>query len=382
MRVLRVIATLDPASGGPAATLGPITDALISQGHTVEVACLDSAKVSWIKDVRFPVYCLGPRKSRYGYSRRLYTFLRSNLEKYDCIIVHGIWNFVGYAVWRSSRRSGTPYVVYLHGMLAPFFNQGHPLKYLRKTIYWLAVQYRVLRDAKAVLFVCEKERLLASRTFWPYRCRETLVSYGAAPPGGNADEQLRLLFGRFPELEGKQLITFLGRIHFTKGCDLLIEAFSRVAGEVDRAHLLIAGPDEVGWKETLVKKARELGIEGRITWPGLVTGDLKWGALRASDVFVLPSHQDNHSVAMAEALACGVPVLISDKVYIWPEVIADGAGLVGADTVEGMYELIARWLKLSPHEQALMKSRALRCFERRFDACLAASSLARVIEGR
>ena len=380
VRVLRVIATLDPASGGPAATLGPITEGLIRHGHTVEVACLDSTEASWLKDVCFRVYCLGPRRSRYGYSRRLSTFLRSNVEKYDCVIVHGIWGFVSYAVWRSSRRSRTPYVVYLHGMLAPFFNKEHPLKYLRKIIYWVAVEYRVLRDAKAVLFVCEHERLLASRTCWPYQCRETLVNYGTAPPGGSTDEQLRLFFGRFPELEGKQLITFLGRIHFTKGCDLLLEAFSRVAGEVDRAHLLIAGPDEVGWKKTLVKQAQELGIDGRITWAGLVTGDVKWGALRASDVFVLPSHQDNHSVAMAEALACGVPVLISDKVYIWPEIIADGAGLVGADTVEGMYELIARWFKLSPHEQALMKSRALRCFERRFDACFAASSLARVIE--
>ena len=380
MRVLRVIPTLDPASGGPAATLGPITEALTHHGHTIEVACLDSPGASWIKDVSFPVYCLGPRRRRYGYSRRLSKFLRSNLENYDCVIVHGIWGFVGYAVWRFSRRSRTPYVVYLHGMLAPWFNQSHPLRHLRKTIYWLAVEYRVLRDAKAVLFACEQERLLASRTFWPYRCRETIVSYGTAPPGGSADEQLRLFFGRYPELEGKQLITFLGRIHFTKGCDLLIEAFSQVAGEMDRAHLLIAGPDEVGWKETLVKKAQKLGIDGRITWGGLVTGDVKWGALRASDVFVLPSHQDNHSVAMVEALACGVPVLISDKVYIWPEIVADGAGLVGADTFEGTYELITRWFKLSRQEKALMRSRAFHCFEHRFDASFAASSLARVIE--
>jgi len=83
---------------------------------------------------------------------------------------------------------------------------------------------------------------------------------------------------------------------------------------------------------------------------------------------------------MAEALACGVPVLISDKVYIWPEIVADGAGLVGADTIEGTYELIAGWFKLSRQEQALMRSRALRCFEQRFDASFAASDLARVIE--
>jgi glycosyltransferase involved in cell wall biosynthesis len=95
---------------------------------------------------------------------------------------------------------------------------------------------------------------------------------------------------------------------------LLIEAFSRIADDVAHAQLLIAGADEVGWKETLVKKAQSLGINERITWGGLLVGDVKWGALRASDVFVLPSHQDNHSVAMVEALACSVPVLISNKV--------------------------------------------------------------------
>jgi len=380
MRVLRVIPTLDPAYGGPAATLGPITEALTRLGHTVEIACLDSAEASWMKDVSFPVYCLGSRRTWYGYSRKLSKFLRSNLDNYDCVIVHGIWRFIGYAVRRSSQRSRTPYVVHPHGMLLPWYNQRYPLSYLKKIIYWLAVEYRVLRDAKAVLFVCEQERLLARRTFWPYRCRETVVSYGTAPPGGSADAQLRSFFGRFPELEGKQLIIFLGRIHFTKGCDLLIEAFSRIAREVDRAHLLIAGPDEVGWKETLLKNALKLGIDGRITWGGLLTGDVKWGALRASDVFVLPSHQDNTSVAMMEALACGVPVLISNKVYIWPEIIADGAGLVGADTTEGTYEIIAGWFKLSQQKRAQMRLCALRCFERRFDASIAARSLVGVIE--
>ena len=380
MRVLRVIPTLDPAYGGPVASLGPITEALTRFGHTVEIACLDSAEAPWMKDVSFPVYCLGSRRTPYGYSRKLSKFLRSNLDNYDCVIVHGLWDFIGYAVWRSSRRSRTPYIVHPHGMLLPWYNQRYPLSYLKKIIYWLAVEYRVLRDAKAVLFACEQERLLAGQTFWPYRCREAVVSYGTAPPGGSADAQLRSFFGRFPELEGKQLIIFLGRIHFTKGCDLLIEAFSRIAREVDRAHLLIAGPDEVGWKETLLKNALKFGIDGRITWGGLLTGDVKWGALRASDVFVLPSHQDNTSVAMMEALACGVPVLISNKVHIWPEIIADGAGLVEPDTIQGTYELIAGWFKLSQQERAQMRLRALRCFEQRFDATVAASGLVGVIE--
>jgi len=197
MRVLRVIPTLDPAYGGPVATLGPITEALTRFGHTVEIACLDSAEAPWMKDVSFPVYCLGSPRTRYWYFWKLSKFLRSNLDNYDCVIVHDIWNFIGYAVWRSSRRSRTPYVVHPHGMLLPWYNQTYPLSYLKKIIYWLAVEYRVLRDAKAVLFACEQERLLAGQTFWPYRCREAVVSYGTAPPGGSADAQLRSFLGDF-----------------------------------------------------------------------------------------------------------------------------------------------------------------------------------------
>jgi len=380
MRLLRVIATLDPASGGPAATLGPISEALIYSGHTIEVACLDTGDSPWIKSLPFRVYCLGPRRTRYGYSRKLREFLRSNLDNYDCVIVHGLWTFISYAVWRSTRKVRTPYIVYLHGMLSPWYNQRYPVSYLKKLLYWPMVEYRVLRDAKAVLSACEQERILASRAFWPYRCREAVVSYGTAPPRGSADVQVQSFFGRFPELKNKRLIIFLSRIHFTKGCDLLIDAFSRIAKDVAHAHLLVAGPDEVGWKDTLVKKAQGLGISERISWVGVLSGDVKWGALRASDVFVLPSHQDNHSVAMVEALACGVPVLISNKVYIWPEIITHGAGLVAADTIEGTYELLIGWFNLSQQERAQMRVCALQCFEQRFDAFIAASSLARVIE--
>jgi glycosyltransferase involved in cell wall biosynthesis len=265
-------------------------------------------------------------------------------------------------------------------MLAPWLARRNLLTYLKKIIYWIAIEFRVLRDAKAVLFVCEQERLLARRAFWPYRCHEVIVSYGTAPPQESASAQLRSFYGLFPELERKQVIIFLGRIHFVKGCDLLVEAFSRIAKQIDTAHLLIAGPDEVGWKKALVKKAKELKINDRITWAGLLVGDVKWGALRASEVFVLPSHQDNHSVAMAEALACSVPVLISDKVHVWPQIIADGAGLVGTDTIDGTYAMISAWFKLTQEERAHMKCCALQCFERRFDASVAASSLAAVIE--
>ncbi len=164
-----------------------------------------------------------------------------------------------------------------------------------------------------------------------------------------------------------------------KGCDLLIDAFAQAASSDPALHLVMAGPDQSGLQARLAQRARALGIADRITWTGMVAGDLKWGAFRASEAFVLPSHQENFGIAVAEALACGVPVLISDKVNIWREIEADRAGLVAPDTLDGTRGLLRTWLALSEPEKQAMSARAARCFAERFEITEAAKSLIRVL---
>ena len=99
----------------------------------------------------------------------------------------------------------------------------------------------------------------------------------------------------------------------------------------------------------------------------MLSGDLKWGALRAADAFVLPSHQENFGIAIAEALASGTPVLISNQVNIWREVVEDGGGFADEDTLEGTTRLLRQWLAVSPHERAEMSTQAQASFTRRFE---------------
>jgi glycosyltransferase involved in cell wall biosynthesis len=375
MKLLRVIASANPVGGGPIEGIRQITPVLARMGYATELVSLDDAAAPYLADVEVPVHALGPVESTYCYSARLTPWIRANAANYDCVILHGLWQYVTYGSWRGLRGLSTPYFVFAHGMLDPWFKHAFPLKHLKKALYWPWAEYRVLRNAQAVCFTSEEERLLARQSFRPYHCRERVVNYGTAGPSG-APEALRETFlARFPELRDKRLILYLSRIHMKKGCDLLIKAFAQVANQDPRLHLVMAGPDKTDLRPSLEALATQHGVAQRITWTGMLSGNIKWGAFYASEAFALPSHQENFGIAVAEALACGVPVLISNKVNIWREIVEDEAGMAEADDQEGTTQLLQRWLALPQQAQQSMSQHARSCFLRRFEIEQAARSL-------
>ena len=382
MKILHVINSVDPAGGGPIEGVRQLSAANRSYGHEVEIASLDAPDRAFLKSIDVPVYPIGPGSLKYNYCARLAPWLRENARNYDVVVVNGIWQYHSFAVWRVLRGSGNvPYVVYTHGMLDPWFKKKYPLKHLKKLLYWPWGEYRVLRDAGAVLFTCDEERVLARQSFALYRCNEVVVNYGTAGPTGEPSAELDAFFAVHPELRGKRLAVFVGRLHEKKGCDLLIEAFARVLASDSNWHLVMCGPDQVGWKAKLEELAERLNVAGRITWAGLVRGDRKWGALRAAEVFVLPSHQENFGISVAEALACGTPALISNKVNIWREVEKGGAGIVGEDNLAGVCGLLKSWVESTGAERAEFRRRAHECFLREFEIRRASETLVRTLTG-
>lgn len=143
--------------------------------------------------------------------------------------------------------------------------------------------------------------------------------------------------------------------------------------------LAIAGPDQVGLKAKLQALAESHGIAHRIYWLGMLSGDLKWGAFHASEAFILPSHQENFGIVVAEALGCGKPVLMSNKVNIWREIEADKAGIVANDDLAGTESLLTKWIAMSDEERRAMSENAVNCFTSRFTVDAMASSLAKII---
>ena len=361
MRILHVIHSVDPRGGGPIEGIKQLSAPMIAAGHRVEIMSLDQPGTPW--DGAMPFHPIGRGRPGYGYAPGVVDWLVQHAKEYDVTLVNGLWQFGGLAVWRAARKTGQPYGVFTHGMLDPWFKRRYPLKHLKKWFYWPWGEYRVLRDAAAVFFTCEQERRDARGSFWLYRCNEDVLGYGITPPPDAAAAQLAAFRAKFPELAGKRLLLFLGRMHEKKGCDMLLRAFARTH---DDLHLVMAGPVDDAFGQSLQRMSREPALAGRVTWTGMIQGDLKWGAFRAAEAFVLPSHQENFGISVVEALACDRPVLISDKVNIWREITADGAGLIEDDTTDGTHRLLARWLALGAGERQAVAACTRPCFEKHF----------------
>jgi glycosyltransferase involved in cell wall biosynthesis len=233
-------------------------------------------------------------------------------------------------------------------------------------IYWPRMLAPVLERAHAVMFTTEEERRLAENRFRPYRFRQQVVAYGTQGIVGDAAAMREAFLQEFPQLQGQRVLLFLSRVHPKKGCDLLVRAFGEVLRDQPDVSLVVAGPDQVNWIETLQTEAKAAGVADRIIWPGMLKGDRKWGAFAAAEAFVLPSHQENFGIVVAEALSAGKPVLISDKVNIWREVIQAKAGLVAPDTQAGATQLLREWEGLGAEGREAMSQQARPCFEEHF----------------
>ncbi len=376
--ILHVIDSLDPVTGGPSEVIrslfqhGPT-------GYTAEVVTLDEPDAPFLASCTFKVHALSRGRGFLGYSSALDRWLKANRERFDGVMVHGLWRYVSFAAWRACK-GHMPYVVMPHGMLDPYFKRRYPVKHLQKWLYWLASEYWVLRDAHRVLFTTNEESRLAKQSFWLHRWRPAVIPLGAVGPVATCHQLTAAFFQQCPALRGRRFLLFLGRIHRKKGCDMLISSFIQSAAKDPMLHLVMAGPDQQNWSSDLKQLTSHAGIEDRVHWPGMLQGDVKWGAFFACEAFLLPSHQENFGIAVAEAMACGRPVLLSDKVNIAPEIARDGAGMMESDTQQGTDRLIERWIALPAESRQAMGEQALLTFQQRYDMKKNAAAILQVFD--
>jgi glycosyltransferase involved in cell wall biosynthesis len=384
MRLLHIINSVNPASGGP------IEGVFRQDGATREIGLrevlsLDHPDDPWVASSPIKVNAMGGRKAKggflghYGYSPDMVPWLKAHVGDYDAIIVNGLWNYATFAASRVLPHAKTPYFVFTHGMMDPWFRRTYPLKNLAKQGFWQVCEGPLTKGAKAVLFTTEEEKLLARGEFWGADYTEQVVGYGTSTAPVRTPAQATAFAAATPGLDGRPYLLFLSRIHRKKGVDLLIEAFARTADLQPDLQIVVAGPDQTGSVADLKARAQALGISDRLHWPGMLQGDAKWGAYYGADAFILPSHQENFGIVVAEAMACGKPVLISDKVNIWREVEGAGGGLVETDTVEGAEALLRRWHAVSAVDRAAMGAAAQDAFRANFDVDVTAPALLHIL---
>lgn len=284
--------------------------------------------------------------------------LADAVPRADVVHLHSLYLFHVWATARLCRLHGIPYLLRPHGTLDPFHWRRHRA---RKWLIERGFQDRVIRQAAALHYTAEEEMKLAA----PYAHGAPgvvipngldLSEYADLPPPG-------AIRARHPEIGGRRIVLFLSRLNFKKGLDLLIPAFAKACRSAGDLHLVIAGPDD-GMKRETERWIAEAQIGSRVTFLGMLDHRRKLEAFRDAAMFVLPSYSENFGIAVVEAMACGVPVAISDKVNIWREVQDAGAGLVAPTTVSAVTEQI---ICLARDAQAqAMGERGRRLVEARF----------------
>jgi glycosyltransferase involved in cell wall biosynthesis len=386
MKILQVITGMDPRSGGPCQGIRNLTPWMLEQGNTVEVVCLDDSDSDYLLKENLCIHALGKGRGSWSYHPALRPWLENNLPRFDAVILHGLWQYPGYALSQVARHPDRPpYFVFPHGMLDPWFQRApeRRVKAIRNWFYWKFIEHRVVHHAEALLFTCAEEMQLARKTFRPYQPkREINVSFGIPQPPEYNEKMEEAFAQKCPGVKGNSYFLFLGRIHPKKGVDLLINAYAKIYhtlsgnGHSLPSSLVIAGPGlETSYGQQMQKLASDLCPPSSILWPGMLAGDAKWGALYNTEAFVLTSHQENFGIAVVEALACGTPVLISNQINIWREIEEDKAGLMGDDTLKGTEQLFRQWENLSPEEKVAMKKAAQSSYQNHFGIATAAQNL-------
>jgi len=348
MNILHIIATLAPRYGGPSKACIEMARAVALRGHHVSIYTtnLDGDGVLPVpldrpvldNGVEIRYFSIQPPKF-WGTSWPMAQALKKDLADYDIAHVHSLYQFHDLIAGSVCRNKRIAYIIRPHGSLDPFLYRRHRA---RKTIMENWFENRNIKGASAIHFTTDEEMELAKPHIFStpgvvVPNGLNLKDYADLPPLGSFRD-------RYPSLSGKKIILFLGRINFKKGFDILVPAFAKVFKTFTDIHLVIAGPDNDGYGQKVKGWLEEYNLTNNATFTGMLRGRGKLAAFRDAEMFVLPSYTENFGISVLEAMACGVPVVISDKVNIWREVKNGNAGLVVSTKADDFAESMEKLL--------------------------------------
>jgi|WetSurSiteA1Bulk_404760.scaffolds.fasta_scaffold03662_4 glycosyltransferase involved in cell wall biosynthesis len=328
LRILLIVPSLDPETGGPTISVPALGKALVKLGHTVTLytttwpvygdhdnLSIQPAEDSGYEIVTFPAQ-RSPLFPHLPYSPALVRAVIKDSRNFDIVHNFSLWNPVATFSLRALRQSGITYCLSPLGMLDPVVLRRNRWKKLPWRIFWERAN---IEEAALIHFTASLEEERA-RGYW--RLKNTIVvPHVVDLENWKSLPDRSVMETRFPKLQGKEVILFVGRINWVKNLNLLLISLAAVRQERPGAVLVCTGPDNEGYQSVLEKQAQALGISDHVVFTGMLQGnDLKSAYARA-DALALVSQKENFGHAAAEALACGIPVVLSSAVGVgadWP----------------------------------------------------------------
>ncbi len=338
--------------GGIAACLPPLLEALQRREMTPELWTQ-----SWPGDaapVALPfatTRALTVDRSGFGYSRALKNQLGARIAEFDVVHSHGLWMWSDYLAFASARGARKPHLISPHGMLEPWaLSNSARKKKLMRSLF----QNRALKGARVLHALCEAE----ARTMRELGLQNPIA---VVPNGVNLSEFAALpapdeFDAQFPAAKDHRVLLFMARLHPKKGLLPLLQAWRELAPRFPDWLLVLAGPDEGGHRAQLEAAAEQFALENAVLFTGMLDGALKRAALSRADAFVLPSFSEGFSIAILEAMACGLPVVLTPECH-FPDAVRAGAALEAAPEAADLQEKLRALMETSDGARGEMGAR-------------------------
>jgi len=362
MRILHVIHSVDPRSGGPSHSLRGLVRAQVDRGDRVTIVATTAQSAEpWAPREEFagrmhaaPAFqgvelllgrALGRHRpwSRFSYCPHAVGLLKRQLvDPLACpqvVHIHGAFSHLTIRAAQLARRWGIPYVLRPAGSFDAACLQKGLVRW--KRVFLRLFHRRDLRRAAAVHVTSQAEAEHLERTV--AGCRMAVIPHGVDLPAAPPQFALDGFLDRYPQLRGKRVVLFISRLHEKKRPVWLLEACRRLRQTMPELTLILAGPD-AGMAAELRARAQAAGFNGEVLFPGFLQGSEKTAVFSLAHVFCLPSQDENFGVAVVEAMAHGLPVVVTPGVASHVYVDASGCGLTVDDDLPAFAEGVRRML--------------------------------------
>lgn len=378
MRVLHVL-DFYPEFGGPFSFAMDLMREMSKQGVRIYVISplpqnYRTEDLDFVKNLSFEVQYIRQSLVSHiwpSFSIGFFKRIPSIAKQVDLIHLHGLFNMYSIPTFLTKKN----FVLSLHGIFMKEAYNSSLKKKLKKELFMILLGKKILNKSAKICVTTQQERS-HFETFFPNLLHKTVI----IPNGIDLNSYIPRINKR-SKIGYIKKVLFLGRINWIKGLDVLINGFSRILKERRDLELIIAGKDSGnGYEDRIRRLIKYHGIENFVRFAGFVQGEKKISLLSEADLFVLPSYSENFAVSVIEAMASRVPVIVSNRVGISPDIKERRAGIIIEPTEEGVYRGIKQWLSMSIESVEEMKNRAFKAVSELYDIRVIANMMIKLYQ--